>query len=1294
MASLLGFLSKAVDQINPFDNNRTWKQRTPTNNLSVRQQNQQALKTTGTGIGLRGVRSGVGFAQGASGLFDLVSPGRGTNRFSKGLDNYAKFVDQTAKTGGFNTSYQASAVPIELLLAKGLASGANLALRHGPKAVFDGAKTYNSGVNKVADFIAKDAGRIGKATSYGVRTGLKPSVLASDVAFNAKYTGEDASKGVKITPARVASDAGLSLLTNVGGQLMLKGAGKGVATAADVATPERARATASRSEQIIRATQRKLGPEQNPVLVGQYRNTIAQATKAKRRAEAAIKYHDKGFGLSTKKVEDPLETLKAEARKYKSAEEFVNSRKPYYHSTESDIANTIEQGGYKTGFGKRSQASKGSMEKGVFLYPDDVEAADYFGKNLRNPKTLSNRIDGKIYDAETSSKYGWEDDLQTQEIASDPKIIEQLRKDGYVGVTSTELGTPATFVFDEKAIKTDKQLTDLYNRARPTATPSRIAPPTTKANPPIKPPININRYDLDKAQKKTLEKTVKQITPELEKVKGGVLKNKDVIKAAQTSDLLRKVTTKKQTQEAAAALLRTRQNVASLDAEITRLGKTGDTTVVKAKMADMIEGLRVVKSHQADAARKLQSGVIGAGEVSGRAEVLSKIAKVEQDTDKIVKAAASVDWDNAEAVTKFYRSFIKPSMGDILKEYRYNNMLSSPKTQVRNAFSNIVQTFVTRPTTIALSGHPLKAFQYEKGAVKAIPEAFRDFAKSWSGKKAITQPDLKYISTGKLPKFATIPTRAMEASDMWFQKVISSGELATGASAKQAQNMAEYSIFRGGLHPKGQGKLLNRVDDAIGAIDHIRDKVPGMGWAVPFIRTPMNFAKQWIEYNPLTGPLTMIGAKNKKEQLAKTIIGSVATAYGANLAMEGRTTWGAPTDAKEKELFYASGKKPYSVKIGDKWVPMIYLGPATLAAALPAAAKYYQDESKTALTDGQLEKLGRTVAGMGQLWSQQTFVQGIGSFVNMVSGDVDFNLARNAAGFARQVVPATGLLNYVASVMDPIYRRPSGFTENIKTGIPQLSKSVKPYTDPNGNPSTRLPVNKFLPYDIGQEKPEFLDALQARTKKLQSNNVISKANQTGETSFKQLPDGRFTAKVGDEYKAFDSEADAQKAVEKDAFDKSGKSIQTVGDTVFRRSDSGYIITQTKTAYEYQLGTAQLTKFKKNGDVAGWMKTAEKQLERIEQQLKDPHTDPLEAARLENQAQYLLESAAKYQSYGGFTKGRSGRSSASLPSGVSSALKTTGIVSAPKVPNIRITKPTYKKASLRKLAVSKLPKVVG
>ena len=156
---------------------------------------------------------------------------------------------------------------------------------------------------------------------------------------------------------------------------------------------------------------------------------------------------------------DPLK----EIRKYKSAEEFGNASPSYYHVTDSSNVSSIEKGGFSGKVGERSIASHGDIKEGTFLYPDK-SSADGFSKNFKNPATVEAKVNGKVYDANKETKYGWEDNLQTQEIARDPKILAQLKKDGYVGVTSTEQGTPATFVFDKSSLKTKSQLTDIWKK--------------------------------------------------------------------------------------------------------------------------------------------------------------------------------------------------------------------------------------------------------------------------------------------------------------------------------------------------------------------------------------------------------------------------------------------------------------------------------------------------------------------------------------------------------------------------------------------------------------------------------------------------------------------------------------------------------------------------------------------------------------------------------------------------------------------------------------------------------------
>ncbi len=643
---------------------------------------------------------------------------------------------------------------------------------------------------------------------------------------------------------------------------------------------------------------------------------------------------------------------------------------------------------------------------------------------------------------------------------------------------------PEVKVKSQLDAKTQSPQGELKVASKSEATPEQVLSDTSRNSPEtnlaptdnipqnLKNGINTNNLELDTQEKAVLENVIENIKPELEEIKGSTLTNAEVKEAAKRSTILQQVTTREQTKQANAAMLAARQRMVELDSEITKAATEGDTTAVKEKMADLIDSIRVVSSEATDRGRKLQSLSIDAKNASLREKMLKEITKVSDDTAKIVDEASKVDWDNANQVTKFYRKFITPTLAETIDEFRYNNMLSNPRTHLRNAYSNLFQALITRPATIAAGGDVKGAGKYYVGLVKNIPKAIDDFAKSYKGEDFTKKPDLKRVGTNKLPAIITAPSRAMEASDKFFSALIKGGEAARGTDADEAIKIAEYSLFRQGLKPEGQGKVLNQIDNLTSGIYKMGKQFPALRWFVPFVQTPMNVAKQWIEYSP-AGFSTMIGASNQKEQAVKAFLGSAATLMAAILAADGRTTWAAPVDSEEKELFYASGKKPYSVKVGDKWVSMQYFGPFAYAMGLPAAYRYHNDESNTALTDSQIDKIGKTITSMTSLLSGQTFLDGLDNFVQLIRGDADYTLPKNLGYTAGQMIPLQGLVRYISTIVDPVYRKSTGFVDQIKSGIPIMSKSLEGYTTPDGELSKREPQNYFTPFDITTAKLKY-----------------------------------------------------------------------------------------------------------------------------------------------------------------------------------------------------------------------------
>ena len=616
--------------------------------------------------------------------------------------------------------------------------------------------------------------------------------------------------------------------------------------------------------------------------------------------------------------------------------------------------------------------------------------------------------------------------------------------------------------------------------------------------------INLDRLRLSEPEKVTLKSTIESVKPQLEGIRGKTLSHQEILEAAKQSEALQTITTREATKQAIAAEVRARQQMVALDKEITSLIKVGDTKTLKTRMKDLIDSLKIISSDSAEAGRRLEAKKIIAKDTSIRQEILKRVLKVEEDTDKIIKESLAVDWNNSKSVEKFYRRFIKPSTGEILDAYRYNNMLSNPRTQIRNAFSNITQTFGVRPLVKLISGDVKGAAQYYKGAFSSLPEAVNGFGKTMSGETPIEKTDLKQaLKYYNMPGLLGVPTRLMEASDRFFSTLIMGGEQAGGKTLLEAKEIAEYSLFRAGLDPtgkKGQAVVLRQIDK----LTNWMFKAPKfVRWFIPFLRTPMNFAKQWIEYSP-AGLATLPGAAKKKEQLAKFLLGSTATTIGAMMAANNATSWSAPKDQEDKSVFYESGRRPYSVKIGNQWVPMATFGPFALALALPAALKHYQEQSTTALTDSDLKKIGRATADMAAFFSQQTFLSGLGSFVRLAQGDTDISLGSTLAFTAGQMIPMEGLVRYVATVMDPIYRKSKGFKDTLIRDFPQLSKQLEAYKTPTGEDSRRNLSAYIAPFTMGEEKQEYESMLQTLTELSQKKSLETKESKEKSTKAKEI----------------------------------------------------------------------------------------------------------------------------------------------------------------------------------------------
>ena len=247
--SLRKMLEGAAAQVNPFDGGKTYstvQRQAPAQTPPPQQNVIQRAAPTGLRAGLGaavatlpgampamsaykllnrtkpgkavlagGRRSAIGTAQAVSGLVDLATPGTGTNRISKGLDQQAKQIDQSVKDQRLNpVLYKGGQLGGDIATGMGAGGAAKWAgrglvkaapvLSKIPKAV----SAVEMGVAKaVAPMASKNLG--GRIVAKTVQNVANPKYQGVNALYTAQQTGKDASQGKQITRQRVATDAAI-----------------------------------------------------------------------------------------------------------------------------------------------------------------------------------------------------------------------------------------------------------------------------------------------------------------------------------------------------------------------------------------------------------------------------------------------------------------------------------------------------------------------------------------------------------------------------------------------------------------------------------------------------------------------------------------------------------------------------------------------------------------------------------------------------------------------------------------------------------------------------------------------------------------------------------------------------------------------------------------------------------------------------------------------------------------------------------------------------------------------------
>lgn len=244
---------------------------------------------------------------------------------------------------------------------------------------------------------------------------------------------------------------------------------------------------------------------------------------------------------------------------------------------------------------------------------------------------------------------------------------------------------------------------------------------------------------------------------------------------------------------------------------------------------------------------------------------------------------------------------------------------------------------------------------------------------------------------------------------------------------------------------------------------------------LPFKKTPINIAKNALEYNPVGGAVEAIyrgatgqGATRVMDAAAKGVTGTAILGAGYLLAKNGMLIGGASGDDRADNYNEMLGDQNYAVKIPGK-------GTYTLDWASPSSvplligAQIAKDQE-----DGGEFNLTQTLDRMRQITQpilETTMLQGLNDTLDSVSyadsNDKLATLATSALGsFANQFVPTA--LGQVARTVDDTRRssygggdtkteRDIGYNiRKMESKIPGLSKNNEPYIDQWGREEASL----------------------------------------------------------------------------------------------------------------------------------------------------------------------------------------------------------------------------------------------
>jgi hypothetical protein len=160
-------------------------------------------------LGLGATRSAIGTAESLSGLYDLATPGKGTNRFGQAFQRGGEQVDATVQDKDYSkVGYKAGQAATDV--ATFMAAGTPLT-----KSVAKGGEILSKapGIPRALNYVddvAQNGTRVTSAIAKGAKYLARPDVASNIISDTALSSGLRSNRGQDISVASVGTDAAIS----------------------------------------------------------------------------------------------------------------------------------------------------------------------------------------------------------------------------------------------------------------------------------------------------------------------------------------------------------------------------------------------------------------------------------------------------------------------------------------------------------------------------------------------------------------------------------------------------------------------------------------------------------------------------------------------------------------------------------------------------------------------------------------------------------------------------------------------------------------------------------------------------------------------------------------------------------------------------------------------------------------------------------------------------------------------------------------------------------------------------